>query len=149
MTKHELVRYVVLLMFCIYLSKMDIKERRIANKNIFAATFIGIVLALSSIDKSVIISCFLGGTAGFLVSLFIAWFSKSGIGMGDVKLLGMAGVYLGLTYLEIAVFWSLVFVILFGFIQWIQKKATRNTEYPFVPFFTAGVLVTLCVQALA
>lgn len=149
MSRHEFARYIVLLLSCIYISKIDIKERRITNKNICITGCVGILLALSNLDKAVFLSCILGGTAGFLVSLFIAWFSKGGIGVGDVKLLGMAGLYLGITYLEIAIFWSLVFVILFGTIQWIRKKATGKTEYPFAPFLTAGIFVTLCVRALA
>ena len=148
MSKNEWARYIVLLIFCIYFSKTDIREKRIANKEVLAMAGIGLLLAFSSMNGAVLISCISGGAAGFLVSLFIACFSKGGIGMGDVKLLGAAGLYLGVAYLEIVVFWSLLFVILFGLLQMLRKKATRKTQYPYAPFFTAGVLGALCMQVM-
>lgn len=149
MSHNEWIRYIVLLLFCAYHSKTDIEEKRIANRSVLLTACIGLLLALSSMSKVIFISCMIAGVAGFLISFFLAWLSKGGIGMGDVKLLGAAGLYLGIVSLEYAVFWSLVYLLLFGAVQWLRKKATTKTEYPYAPFFTAGVFTAMCMQIIA
>ena len=66
--------------------------------------------------------------------------------MGDVKLIGTAGFYIGMISLQIAIFWALVLILLLGLIQWITKKITIKKEYPFVPFFTVGVFIAFCMR---
>ena len=146
MSKNELLRYIVLILFCIFISREDIRTRCIKNKQLLAALGVAVPLVLVSMSKDTCLSCLLGMVLGFLISFLVSWFSKEGIGMGDVKLIAVAGFYLGATALGNAVFWGLVLVLLFGLIRLLQKKATKKTEFPFAPFFTGGIIIAFCLQ---
>ncbi|HEV3291245.1 MAG TPA: A24 family peptidase [Streptosporangiaceae bacterium] len=82
--------------------------------------------------------------------------SPAGIGLGDVKLAGPLGAYLG--WLGAAAFvtgllaaWLLAAVTAIGLL--LARRATRKTEIPFGPFLVAGtvgvVLASGFVSALA
>ena len=146
MLNNEMIRYIVLFVCCIYFSKEDIKTKCINNKAMLLSACIGFLLLLFSMDKFVYISNISAGILGFLISFFAAWLSKWEIGMGDVKLIGTAGFYIGMISLQIAIFWALVLILLLGLIQWITKKITIKKEYPFVPFFTVGVFIAFCMR---
>ena len=149
MSKNEMIRVIVLLLFCIYISREDIKTHCIRNKHLLVALVAGVPLVAVSMEFYVYTSCLIGAIGGFVISFLISWFSKGEIGMGDVKLIAVAGLYLGSQLLGTAVFWALTLIILFGIIQWFRKKVTRKTEYPFAPFFSGGVLITFCLQLIA
>lgn len=58
------------------------------------------------------------------------------IGFGDIKLLGVGGLWLGTTGLA----WALVMACVSGYI-WARVKKTRYI--PFAPFFIAGAILAL------
>lgn len=149
MAERELFRYIVLLLWCIFISKEDIKTKSIKNKHLLYMAGIGAVLILASLNRDIYFSALLGMLLGFLISFLVSWFSKEGIGMGDVKLIAVVGLYLGAERLGIAVFWGLVLVLLFGIFRLVTKKADRKTEYPFAPFFTGGIFIAFCMQMAA
>ncbi len=148
MLNNEMIRYIVLFVFCIYFSKGDIKTKCIDNKAMLLSACVGLLLLLFSMDKFIYISNISAGILGFLISFFIAWISKWEIGMGDVKLIGVAGLYIGIVSLQITVFWALILILLFGLIQGITQKITLKKEYPFVPFFTVGICIAFCIRFL-
>lgn len=149
MQKNEWIRYIVLTLFCLFISKEDMKTHCIRNRVILAAIGIGIPLVLVSMDMEVVLSCLAGMGIGFLLSFFVAWFSKGGFGMGDAKLVSVIGLYLGISYMGNTVFWGLLLVIAFGVLQRIRKKAAKQAEYPFAPFLTVGILITLGMRWIA
>lgn len=149
MQRYEWIRYIILIAFCLFISKEDIKTHCIRNRVILAAIGIGIPLVLVSMDMDVVLSCLTGVGIGFLLSFFVAWFSKGGFGMGDAKLIAVIGLYLGISSMGNAVFWGLLMVIAFGVLRRIRKKAAKQAEYPFAPFLTVGILITLGMRWIA
>ena len=70
MLNNEMIRYIVLFVFCIYFSKEDIKTKCINNKAMLLSACIGFLLLLFSMDKFVYISNISAGILGFLISFF-------------------------------------------------------------------------------
>jgi|GEM_PF-3501378 len=80
------------------------------------------------------------GAALMLAGILCRLVTPNGIGMGDVKLLGVYGLCLGLERVWSAVIWSLV-LLFFGVLYLlIFKKAGRKTEVPFAPFLLGGTV---------
>lgn len=74
------------------------------------------------------------------VTGIVAWCSRGKMGMGDVKLLGVTAMTAGWDF----AFQLLVLAILFSFVYsiWLLavRKSSIRTEFPFVPFLTAGAV---------
>lgn len=83
----------------------------------------------------------LGGGSGLL--LLTVFFAKKGIGMGDVKLVGTAGYYLGFQVLMSDLIVTMAFMLLVGAGGLLSKKISLKTELPFAPFLAAGTILTL------
>ena len=68
--------------------------------------------------------------------------SRNGMGMGDVKLMAVAGICLGINKILGLIFWSLVVSVITGIILMIAKKKTIKSSLPLAPFFLIGSLVS-------
>lgn len=91
---------------------------------------------------------FLGMAAAALFLLllnFITWIAagKPGFGLGDVKLMAVAGLFLGWQGMPAAFFFAFVSGGAYGALLLLMKKAERGGYLPFAPFLCAGVLLAL------
>jgi leader peptidase (prepilin peptidase)/N-methyltransferase len=89
------------------------------------------------------IHALIGMAVAVAFCLLLLLVSPSGIGLGDVKLAGPLGAYLG--WLGAAAFvtgllaaWLLAALAAIGLL--LTRRATRKTEIPFGPFLIAGTL---------
>jgi leader peptidase (prepilin peptidase)/N-methyltransferase len=101
----------------------------------------GVVLDLGHVPEQLI-----AGTAagGFFLLAVVAY--PRGMGMGDVKLAGMLGLYLGRAVAP-AIFAALILGVVVGAAIIARKGAHegRKTAVPFGPFLAAGALIALFV----
>ena len=75
-----------------------------------------------------------------IVKLFL---KKDGFGYGDVKLMGMAGIFIGFTGVIIAFFMAFVTAGAFGAYLLITKRAEQGSHIPFAPFLSFGIITAL------
>jgi leader peptidase (prepilin peptidase)/N-methyltransferase len=122
---------------------IDLEHRIIPNK----ITALGAVLALAiglALDPSGESTRLIAGAAagGFLLTAALAY--PGGMGMGDVKLAGMMGLFLG-SAVAPAVLIALLFGTLVGAVIIARKGARegRKTAVPFGPFLALGALVAV------
>jgi leader peptidase (prepilin peptidase)/N-methyltransferase len=121
---------------------IDLEHRIVPNKLLLPAAAwaigMGAVVGLDSLPESLI-----AGSAAFTFLLVAALAYPAGMGMGDVKLAGVMGLYLGL---------SVVPAMLVGFLAGSlvgigliasRGAAARKTGVPFAPFLALGGLVGL------
>jgi leader peptidase (prepilin peptidase)/N-methyltransferase len=115
---------------------IDLKHQIIPDKLNLVGAILGLLI-LSFNDVS-LFSSVLGSVAGGLIMLLIAIVSRGGMGGGDVKMMAMMGLFLGLKLTFLALFFSFVIgglgsllLILFGI-----KK--RKDYIPFGPFLAIG-----------
>lgn len=83
------------------------------------------------------ISLFQGAVPGIVLGI-ISWITREAVGYGDVWIITLLGIYLGIwdtaTLVCIAFFFSSIAAV--GCLVW--KKFRRDTRIPFVPFLTAA-----------
>ena len=137
----QAVYLIVLYGFMILIVIHDIKERKIYNSilifmilSYISLCVIGSIFFNSSIfSKNNIIAAFIICFLFFLMKIM----SPSGIGMGDVKLVFVLGLYLGDTIFEVVML-SLVCMLVYS---QIYKKRTRNKKgIPYAPFIFAAMM---------
>jgi len=121
-------------------------ERRIIPNRITgpgALVALGLGLALDSGGELTrVLSALIAG--GFLLIAALA--RPGGMGMGDVKLIGMMGLFLGRS-VAVALFAALIASVLTGFALATRRgvRAARKTALPFGPYLALGGLVAAVI----
>ncbi len=126
--------FIALLMWCSY---TDMRNRAVSNLVVILMLFLGTMHA--------VLIVLAGGTwwtypAGmvFAIPFFISWLRGS-MGAGDVKLVIVITLYLGLLNAVIA-FALMVPALAVLIIQSLIKKKTLKCRIPFAPFLTFGAV---------
>lgn len=133
------------------LTLIDIDVMRLPNSIVLPAYPVGAVLLAAAI--------FLGpstwwdgvrgliGAAALFVLYAVLWLVKpGGMGLGDVKLAGVVGGYLGVLgfgSLIVGAFAAFVVGGLWSVVLVLAKGGTRTSKVPFGPFMVAGAIVGL------
>lgn len=68
---------------------------------------------------------------------------RRGMGMGDVKLLFIIGIYTSFTEMIQILFFGALIAFVFSMAYSARKKMDRKREYPFVPFLCLGYVINL------
>ncbi len=120
---------------------IDLDVRLIPNVITLPASVAAIVAALA-LDIDFVPEQLIAAVAAFAFFFLAAWLYPRGMGMGDVKLAGMLGLYLGRAVAP-AIFLALVLGVVVGLvvIARVGQKAGRKTAVPFGPFLAIGGIV--------
>jgi leader peptidase (prepilin peptidase)/N-methyltransferase len=142
--------YLVLAAALLALSVIDLEHYLLPNRIVFPVAGAGVVLlgvaAALSGQGDDFLRALLGGFAAFGALGLLHLVSPRGMGMGDVKLAFVLGLYLG--WLG----WGEVFLGLFlgfflgaviGIVLIAAKLRTRKDHVPFGPFLAAGTLIAV------
>lgn len=138
-----IVLNVALILLLVPIALIDVEHRIIPNK----LTALGAVLALAigtALDPSGEPARLIAGAAAGGTLLLAALAYPGGMGMGDVKLAGVMGLFLG-SAVAAAMLVALLAGVLFGALVLTRKgtQATRKTAVPFGPFLALGSLVAV------
>ncbi|MFW6034926.1 MAG: prepilin peptidase [Halothermotrichaceae bacterium] len=132
----------VLVSLLIISAFIDLKHNIIPNKITIPGIIIGLVCALFSIHIN-ITSALLGMLIPSLFLFIFALFFKQGMGMGDVKLVAMIGVFLGWQY----TFFSIVIGSFLGIIVMIPLMVggvvSRKYKIPFGTFISTAAVIMI------
>lgn len=126
---------------------IDLDTRTIPNR--LLAPFAVIALALGlAFDPGFVPEQLIAGAAAFSFFLLAAVARPGGMGMGDVKLAGVLGLYLGRAVAP-AIFIGLIAGVLVGgvIMARVGAAAGRRTTVPFGPFLALGATISLFVGA--
>jgi leader peptidase (prepilin peptidase)/N-methyltransferase len=124
---------------------IDLDTRRIPNAitlpSAIAALVTGLALDLDFVPEQLI-----AGAAAFAFFFLAASLYPRGMGMGDVKLAGVLGLYLGRAVAP-AIFIALIVGVVVGvvIIARVGQAAGRKTAVPFGPFLALGGIVAFFV----
>ncbi len=139
----EVALSIVLILLVVPAALIDLEHRIIPNKitALGAALALGIGLALDPGGETTRLIAG-AGAGGFLLLAALAY--PGGMGMGDVKLAGMMGLFLG-TAVAPAILIALVSGTAVGAVIIARKGARegRKTAVPFGPFLALGALVAI------
>lgn len=79
-----------------------------------------------------------------LFALFsVALFKKSGLGMGDVKIYAVIGLFLGWQYALMSIWFAFFFGGLFGILWIFVLRKPKEAMIPFAPFIVIGSLLAM------
>lgn len=133
--------------FCAYrMSTSDLKHRLIPDIYLFPFLFAGLLLTSFFPWPVTIADSVIGGSMGYCLGLIIGYIFEHcqknkkipPIGMGDIKLLGAGGIWLGTFGLAVAMALSCIFSLM-----WSYKNHQKYV--PFAPFFLMGGFLSLIV----
>jgi len=143
-----------LLMICLVftllpVAAVDFQMQKIPNQFLLAALVVRIMLyvpeflldfqkALFGIKEDILAAVIMGG---FFFVLFLVF--KNSIGMGDVKLFALMGLYQGLESVINSIFFSLFASFFVAIILLITKKKKRTDAIPFGPCIFLGTMIAL------
>ncbi len=130
-------------------SEIDLQVRRIPNILVisgFGLCLFSMVVQFSLGDSKHQLGRFFIAMVASSGALYaIAIISRGGMGMGDVKLVGLLGAIIGLLgyrYVFIMALSAFALGSIVGIVLIVMKKAGRKSAVPFGPFIGAGYLVS-------
>ena len=140
-----LVLGLVLVTFLVPIALIDLDLRIIPNRLTVPAAIVGIALGLLLDPGGQVERLIAGAAAGGLLAL-PALLRPSGMGLGDAKLVGVMGLYLGAAVVP-ALFIAFVVgtVIGIAIIVRVGMVRGRKTAVPFGPFLALGAVVGVLV----
>jgi leader peptidase (prepilin peptidase) / N-methyltransferase len=132
---------------------VDVREHRLPNRVLLPGTAVALLLltvaALVSDRWDDLGRGLLAGLACFALLLAMALISPSGLGMGDVKLVALTGLYLGwLGWPSVITGLFLGFLLqgLLGLCLIATRRAGLTSDLPFGPALLAGALASALVS---
>jgi len=141
----QFVTYAVLSLFLIPISVIDFDKGLILNKLTLPGCILGIVLVLVfqvETWKSMAAGAAAGGVLCFAIGyLGSLAFKKDSMGMGDVKLLILTGVYVGFPGVLCSFFYGILAAAVYILVRMVLRTLRMGETIPFGPFIAIGTLV--------
>jgi leader peptidase (prepilin peptidase)/N-methyltransferase len=146
----ELPAYLYLGAVSLALALIDLDVRRLPNSIVLPSYAVGAALlappAVLGPDWAAAGRALLAMAVLFLVFFAIAYLYRGGMGLGDVKLAGVLGLYLGWlgwSSVVVGAFSGFLLGGLVGIGLMVARRASRRTAIPFGPFMLAGALLAV------
>ena len=138
--------------FLVVLFVYDLKYYLVPDKIIYPAIVITLIfdiyIALIAGSWSFLTSSLIAALIGGGFFLFLILISKGKwMGMGDLKIGILIGLFFGIPHLFVVLFLAFFFGAIVSFILLILKKKTLKSEIPFGPFLSAATFLVLFVGA--
>ncbi|MFZ5823836.1 MAG: prepilin peptidase [Bacillota bacterium] len=123
---------------------VDLHERIIPNELVLFGLAAGVaVMFLSPYPEKSWLQALTGGAAGFGFLLLLALLVPAGMGMGDVKLSAVLGLFVGLNYIGMGMVLSFLAGGLVSAVLLLARAVGRKSHIPFGPFLSLGHIVTV------
>jgi leader peptidase (prepilin peptidase)/N-methyltransferase len=135
----------VLVTFLVPIAVIDLDLKIIPNKLTAPAAVLALALG-AALEPSYLPEQLAAGAGALVFFLLPALIHQKGMGMGDVKLVAVLGLYLGRAVAP-AIFIALILGVVAGVAIMAAKGASegRRTKVPFGPFLAAGAIVAFFV----
>lgn len=132
---------------------IDAYEMRIPNRVLLLGLVMVVLIAaveLVTVPDSAgeLLVRLIAAAVVFVVCILFLLLSRGGLGMGDVKLFALIGLYFGLSGLLIALFCSILLVFVAALVLLFLKKKKKNDELSFGPYILAGALLAMILTGM-
>lgn len=121
---------------------IDIRKSIIPDRLVFTGAAAGLILKLFN-TRNGFLDGLIGGMTAGLVLLLVYHITKGGLGLGDVKLFGCIGVYLGFEKTFSAMFIACMLSGLLSMVLICLSRDNKKREIPFAPFVLAGAIMAV------
>ncbi|QEK12130.1 prepilin peptidase [Crassaminicella thermophila] len=142
----DFLQYTILASLLIVISLIDFYHQIIPDGLIMFGLIVTFLLKIPLLVKdftliyNYLIGLLLGG--GFF--LLLAIITNGAMGGGDIKLMGLLGLWLGWKWILLIMFLSFFLGSIISILLMISKKKGRKDMIPFAPFIGLAVLMTVC-----
>lgn len=142
-------RYLILLYALPVIACIDHKEKKIPNRllvvlgSVRCVILAGEILAYTVFWKEFFLHALSGAAGSFLLMMVAYYISRKAVGLGDVKLFTITGLYLGFSLNYLVLFLSLFYAAVYALWNMARKKLTVKDEIAFGPFVSAGLWTLL------
>lgn len=140
-----LIAYLYLAAVSVVLALIDIDTRTLPNAIVLPGYAVGVVLlgasGLLAGDFEALVTAAIGAAAMFLLYFVLALAYPRGMGMGDVKLAGVLGLFLGFVgwqAIVVGAFAAFLLGGIFALVLVALRKASRKSSVPFGPWMLLG-----------
>ena len=140
-----LVAFLFLAAVSVALALIDIDVHKLPNAIVLPAYAVGAVLLSSasivSGEYSVLLRAGIAMAALFLAYFLMAFLYPAGMGLGDVKLAGVLGLYLGWVgwgAVTVGALGAFILGGIYAFVLILGKRANRKSGIPFGPWMLVG-----------
>ncbi|MBU0710629.1 prepilin peptidase [bacterium] len=154
---YEFFFYTTLSVLLLTVTFTDLEKGKIPNSVILLGVVLGLLMSLIfwpvrppswtgwplNFTNSLIAFLVGGGIMIFWAAAGKLLFKKESLGAGDIKLVAMAGIFLGLQNTLLALFLSFLTATIAGISMILLKKARMDSRLPFAPFLASGALISL------
>lgn len=133
---------------------VDQKVNKIPNKFLVAALCVRVVLYIGefiNLGKYAAYILFDNLAGAFIIAgffLLILLIFKNSIGMGDIKLFAVMGLYQGIWGAFNSIFFSLMASLIIAIVLLIRKKKNRHDAIPFGPSILIGTVIAVCLAGI-
>lgn len=145
----------LVLVACIFpMAAVDFKTNKIPNLFLLAALVFRVCLLVAEFVKSrsaallILKDNVLGALIIGAFFLLIFFIFKNSIGMGDIKLFTLLGLYLGFTGVINAVFFSLLVSLVLSIGLLISGKKKRKDAISFAPSILLGTIISIVLTGI-
>jgi len=149
----EFFIYATLLFLLFAIAQIDFKHRIVPNVLVGAGLITGLMFYLphlisfflpvpeALISERALIDALGGMILGGGIMLVIFLVSRGGMGAGDLKLMALIGLYVGLRGTAAVLLLGFLFGAVTGIVFMATGKLTRKDALPFAPFLSLGALI--------
>ena len=141
----ELFSYITLTSILIVIGIIDFKTQYVYTSNIITGIIFGIIFVVLSfiLGKKVdLINVALGVLIPALILVIIVW-TTNAMGWGDVEIIFMTGIFLGLKLNLLNLFISIVIGGIYAIYLMIFKKKSGKEEMAFGPYIASATYITI------
>ncbi|MBR0145732.1 MAG: prepilin peptidase [Eubacterium sp.] len=147
----QTLRMVLLCSFLPLVAVIDHREMIIPNRLLlWMLAYWGLAMGMFLLQDpgngwDVLVDSLLGGLIG-ASPLLVRLISKGGIGMGDIKLFTMVGLYVGKEDILRAMFLSLLLALIVLAVRKLRKRLAKREEVSFGPFVAVGTMLMVLMN---
>lgn len=147
---------VTALSFLLVIAVIDLEHKLVLNTLMLAAFPVALISApwwsdalrepvwgVGPPQLSLLIDSTIAGVVGFVALLLLALAVPRGTGFGDVKLMGVIGLWVGLRRLPVAYFIAAVLAGIVAIVLLLARWRNRKDTIPFAPFLCTGTAISL------
>ena len=142
-----LLSSLILTSILIIATGIDLEHQIIPNGLVLIGVIAGVILTVTGMSvhwKDALIGMLVGGGTFLVVAILSVWIlKKEGMGGGDVKLMGMIGLFLGWKLTALSILLSIYAGGLIGGLLLLLKVKKRGDAIPYGPFIAVGTMIAI------
>ena len=132
----------IFISFLIVITFIDLRHMIIPDILVYPAILVGVLISIFK-GYGFLFDSILGGIIGGFVIFLIVFLSRGGMGVGDIKLATMIGIFLGARYVIMTLILSFLVGGLVGILLLLFRIKGRKDPIPFGPFLSLGAVLSL------